>query len=395
MPLRSLLLCVAGSWIACQASDEPAPPDAAPGEPACLDEAGVLCTVASVELPVDVAVAPDGALAVSSWRDRLLRRVDPRTGAIDVIAGNGELGEPGCAAEVGRAARDVCLQYASSVSFAPDGDMLVAGFFASQVIRIGGDGIVNGVLGTGERGFAGNGGPAVDAVFNVVSSVAPAPDGTLYVMDSQNQVIRAVDPDGVIDAHAGRCVVEWEDLGPAPCEPEEEPVACPGSDKLTCGDPAATCDHPCTPAFAGDGGPALAMRMGQPFGEAADPSGRLLLDGGTLYFGDPLNGRVRAIGPDGIVRTVIEGMTSASGLARAPDGALIVSDPYGNCIQRLAPDGALATLVGQCGSERGTAEDGTPAASAALRFPFGVALADGVLYFTDTGNGLVRAVRLE
>ncbi|HUS65831.1 MAG TPA: hypothetical protein VMZ28_14870 [Kofleriaceae bacterium] len=391
-------------WIACGGTDA--------DEPACLDEVGVLCTVAgtgesgfagdggeardaTLSFPIDVAFAPDGALHIADWNNGRIRRIDPDSGLIDTIAGSGEL----CAQEdvLGLDARDLCLNHPSDLDFTAAGEVLIAGWFNSRVFAVHLEsGVVTGVLGTGARGYDGEGGPATDAVFDTVASTAHDPAGGLYLMDQQNQIIRRVDADGDIALHAGGCVVEWDDAGAAPCAPDEAPVACPDSDKLTCGDPATTCAYPCTPGFAGDGGPALGMRMGQTFGAQAVPSGQLALAAdGTLYFSDPLNGRVRAIDPDGMVRTIADGLDEPADLALAPDGSLLVADLHDNCIVRVAPGGAIDTVAGACGSEHDLAVDGTIATSAQLYFPFGVAFEDGTLYFTETGNHLVRAVRLE
>ena len=334
--LRWPLVCVVVPWIGCNTADDAA-------EPQCLDDVGVLCTIAgtgesgfsgdggaardaALSLPIDVAFAPDGALHISDWTNGRIRRIDPDSGLIDTIAGSGEL----CAQDetLGLDARDLCLNHPSDLDFTPAGEVLIAGWFNSRVFAVHLEsGVVTGVLGTGARGYDGEGGPAVDAVFDTVASTAPDPAGGLYLMDQQNQIIRRVDADGDIELHAGHCVVEWDDTGAAPCAPDEEPVACPDSDKQTCGDPATTCLYPCTPAFAGDGGPALGLRMGQPFGAQATPSGQLALDSdGTLYFSDPLNGRVRAIAPDLVVRTVVEGLAQPADLVLAPDGTLLVAD---------------------------------------------------------------------
>jgi sugar lactone lactonase YvrE len=423
MALRWLLLCVVGLWLAslaaCDTADRADRPDQ-PGMSSCLDDVGVLCTIAgtgtsgfagdggdpldaTMSFPLDVALAPDGALHIADWNNNRVRRIDPDSDLIDTIAGAGEL----CAQEnsLGLPARELCLNHPSDLDFTPAGEIFIAGWFDSRIYSVhlhaGGEpgvvtGVVTGVIGTGARGYDGDGGPATGATFDTVASTAPDPAGGLYVMDQQNQTIRHVAADGTIEPHAGRCVVEWDDSGAAPCAPDEEPVACPDSEKLTCGDPATTCLYPCTPDLAGDGGPASDLRMAQPFGAQAVPSGRLALaPDGTLYFSDPLNHRVRAIDPEGIARTVAEGPDEPADLVLAPDGDLLVAYPYANCITRTSPGGEVHPVAGACGSDPDLAADGTLATSAQLYDPFGLALSGDVLYFTDTGNHLVRAVRLE
>lgn len=68
--------------------------------------------------------------------------------------------------------------------------------------RVGGDD-VRVVAGTGTAGFAGDGGPATGAMLDEPSAVTVAKDGTVYVADSGNRRIRAIDRDGTIDTVAG------------------------------------------------------------------------------------------------------------------------------------------------------------------------------------------------
>ena len=123
-------------------------------------------------------------------------------------------------------------------------------------------------------------------------------------------------------------------------------MPCPApSDKLTCGGDPSTdvCQEQCTGAFSGDGGPALEMRMNQPFKQFAYPQGRLVYDkAGNLYFADSGNNRVRIIDTQGIVHTVAGngtgGYTGDGGpatqaeldqpidLAMADDGTLYIAD---------------------------------------------------------------------
>lgn len=61
------------------------------------------------------------------------------------------------------------------------------------------------VAGDGERGFAGDGGPAIDAELNleIDSAVVVASSGAVYFSDSGNGRVREVEPDGTIETIAG------------------------------------------------------------------------------------------------------------------------------------------------------------------------------------------------
>jgi uncharacterized protein (TIGR03437 family) len=77
------------------------------------------------------------------------------------------------------------------------------------------------------------------------------------------------------------------------------------------------------------------------------------------------------------------------GIAVGPDGSLYIAEAGDHRIRRVAPDGTIRTIIGT--GDPGTCPDGTQASLCAVNAPYGVALAaDGTLYFTDLGNGLVR-----
>ena len=158
------------------------------------------------------------------------------------------------------------------------------------------------------------------------------------------------------------------------------------------------------------------MRIAQPFGQSADPVGRIAFDrDGNLYFADASNSLIRMIDRDGIVHRVagvapVEGVPQSgySGdggpateamlhnpvdLAFATDGTLYFSDVYNHCIRAIRPDGTIETVVGRCGVA-GRSGDGGPAKEALLKRPYGIEWVNGVLHIADTGNSVIRSVRL-
>jgi hypothetical protein len=82
----------------------------------------------------------------------------------------------------------------------------------NHIIRmIDTDGIVRRVAGmapvdgTPQKGYAGDGGPATEALLNFPVDLALGDDGTLYFTDVRNDCVRAVGPDGTIDTVVGTC----------------------------------------------------------------------------------------------------------------------------------------------------------------------------------------------
>jgi sugar lactone lactonase YvrE len=176
------------------------------------------------------------------------------------------------------------------------------------------------------------------------------------------------------------------------------------------------CGKPCHPRYS-SGTDVLSFRMAQPFGQSADPGGRMVYDAeGNLFFADTANHLIRRIGADGSV-TVLAGVEPVDGMAQsgtspdgeaatatlwnrptdlalAPDGTLYVSDVYNHCIRKIAPDGNVYTVAGRCG-EKGFSGDGGAPLEALLKYPYGVELSGSSLYVTDTGNNRIRVVNLE
>jgi DNA-binding beta-propeller fold protein YncE len=188
------------------------------------------------------------------------------------------------------------------------------------------------------------------------------------------------------------------------------------SGKWTCGDPATWCGRPCTPGYSGDDIAAADMRMSQPFGQSATPAGRIAYDAaGNLYFADTANHLIRMIDTGGMVRRVAgqppqdgvpqhgyggDGGPAVDALINYPvdiaiadDGTLYFTDVYNHCVRAINPDGIIRTVAGKCG-QKGTSGDGGPASEALLKLPYGVEWADGRLYIADTGNDVIRTILL-
>ena len=82
-----------------------------------------------------------------------------------------------------------------------DGGVLIAD--STRVLRLGRDGVLTVVAGTGRAGFSGDGGPATRARIEGASDVAVAADGSVLIADTGNARVRRIDSTGTIATVAG------------------------------------------------------------------------------------------------------------------------------------------------------------------------------------------------
>jgi len=145
---------------------------------------------ARLKQPRALALGPDGALYV--W-ERGDSRTPPRVrrigadGIITTYAGGGSSTADGVLAT------DASIPSAEGVGLAVGpGGLYISGSLDDRVRRVRGDGLISTVAGTGERGFAGDGGPAATARINGPIGVAIAPNGDIVFSDVSNSRVRRI-----------------------------------------------------------------------------------------------------------------------------------------------------------------------------------------------------------
>ncbi|MCX5746808.1 MAG: hypothetical protein NT062_30415 [Proteobacteria bacterium] len=423
--MKSTLLLVASlgtSLLGCS-DDTPAP------TPCDYSTPGTICTIAGdgkngysgdegpatearMSLPQDTLHDTDGTMFLLDWNNHRIRKVD-NDGVIHHVAGRGELG--GTLDDPANAD----FNHPTALVFdATHTKLIIAAWHNSKLRTLDlASGVISESCGDGRRAYFGDDGDALASSLDLPASLAWDPAGNLIVMDQANQVMRSIDSNNKIHRYAGKCVIDaMPPLGGGPCATGVDPVACPNnSGKFTCGN-MATCSAPCTPGYAGDDGLAMSMRTAQPFGQSADPAGRIVFDAaGNLYFADTANALIRKITTDGMVHR-FAGTAPMAGVAQSgyagdggpaldaklnnpvdlafgPDGTLYFTDVYNHCVRGIAPSGTIKTVAGKCGVA-GYEGDGGPATEALLKRSYGLEVFDGVLYIADTGNQVIRAVRL-
>ena len=140
----------------------------------------------SVRRPGDVLHTPNG-LVYFEWGSAIVWRIDPASGFLEGVAGDGVKG----AAGDGAPATDAEL-VAGRLAIGPDGILFLAQGTSNKVRAIGRDGIIRTVAGTGEEGLSGDGGDAKKAQLKEPVAVAHDGRGGLLIADFGNGRLRRV-----------------------------------------------------------------------------------------------------------------------------------------------------------------------------------------------------------
>jgi glucose/arabinose dehydrogenase len=155
-------------------------------------------TSAQLAAPTGVAVTGDGAFLVADAGAHRVRRVSPG-GTITRVAG---LGDPGGTGDGGPAV-SARLNAPVGVAALAEGGFLVTEYAGHRVRRVSAAGVITRVAGTGSAGFSGDGGAATAARLNQPVGVSTTSDGGFLIGDSLNGRVRKVSADGTISTVAG------------------------------------------------------------------------------------------------------------------------------------------------------------------------------------------------
>jgi len=157
---------------------------------------------AQLRQPHSIAFAANGDLLICDIGNGRVRRVDMRTGTISTLSGTGERQPTPDSGPLD----GTPLRGPRSLDTDDEGNAYLVLREGNAVVRLDtGAGRLQRIAGTGERGFTGDGGPATSATFNGPKGVAySASDHSLYIVDTENHAIRRLNlTSGILDTVLG------------------------------------------------------------------------------------------------------------------------------------------------------------------------------------------------
>ena len=350
----------------------------------------VTSTIAQPLLVGRFADTPQG---FGGWRLNVHHAFDPTNGILSLgtgetrsarasngmmlnrIVGDGQSGRATPPVVNGIPATRAALGDLDGLAVAADGSMYIVDNSNSVVRKVLPNGIITTVAGNGNVSASGDGGPALQAGIDVFG-IALGAAGDIYLADQSNHRIRRVDASGIITTVAGNG---------------------------TCGSPLegarADSTSVCYPQFikvGPDGALYFTQQVGSGSGRVyrmgADHRIALIAGGAAQYCDYPL----RSTGdPDtfcgngGPARDA--GFDCVSDMAFGPDGTLYMADACSMAVRRIDPSGIVHHFAGN--SDRIRTGDGGPARTAGFSDPGMLAMGpDGTLYVGDFYKSDVRAI---
>ena len=169
------------------------------GKPATAGDNGP-ATSASLHDPFGITRGPDGLLYICEFNGHAVRRI-AADGSISTIAGTGK---PGFSGD-GGPATSAQLNKPHEIRFGPDGALYISDMSTHTIRRVDmSNGTISTFAGTGKPGFSGNGGPASAASLSGPKGLASDSRGRIYIADTESHSIRVIDPaTGLISVVAG------------------------------------------------------------------------------------------------------------------------------------------------------------------------------------------------
>ncbi len=317
-------------------------------------------TAAAINNPFGVIRGPDGAIWFCEYGGQRVRTI-AANGTIRTVVGNGQTGFTGD----GGPALQASLNLPHEIRFDRAGNLFIVDMTNHAVRRVDArTQIITTIAGTGQAGYSGDGGPASQAQLAQPHSIQFDPAGDLYICDIRNHVIRKVDmKTGTISTYAG--------TGKPGDTPDGAPIT---------GTPLR---GPRSLDFDRDGNLWLATREGNQVFKFDRKAGKIFHVAGT--------GKKGFTGDGGPAKLAT--LNGPKGIALDPvNNDVYLVDTENHAIRRInARTGHMELVAGN--GTRADGPDGDPA-KCALNRPHGIWVdRDGTVFIGDSENHRVRIVR--
>jgi len=204
------------------------------------------------------------------------------------------------------------ITHFSDFAFDHKGNLFISDRLNHQIRKVDAKGEITTIAGTGESGYYGDGGPAMEAAFRDPSALATDKAGNLYIADGANNLIRKIDTNGIVTTIAGNGKHDnTGDDGPAlkasirnmdylkvSTKGELHIVGMNTNTirKITKDGKIVKVAGRGYQGYSGDGGPATKAMLKSPLAIAFDSKN-------NMYITDMGNNRIRKVDTNGIIST--------------------------------------------------------------------------------------------
>ena len=374
-------------------------------------------------LPFGLTVDLNDNLLVIDRSHYRIRRIDPNSGEVETVAGNGLK----LFAGDGGPATGATLSFPHGMFVDKNDNLIFSDKGHYRIRKITPKGIISTIGGNGRRGNVGNNIPALEAnVYNVTTIIQnSAGDAFMSSPSGFVSIIRRLDAKGIIHDYIDTASPKYREAisqskhkglvqtGAVATITQFSDITFDPKGNLFISDRmnhqirkidlngnistiAGTGDSD----YYGDGGPALEAAFRDPNALASDKQG-------NIYIAEAANNRIRKIDTKGIVTTVAgngehadsgdggpalkAGIRSMDDIEISPEGELHILGTNTHKVRKITQDGKIVTVAGK--GYAGFFGDDGPATKAMLQNPAAISFdSKGNLYIADMGNNRIRKV---